>query len=95
MNNAIRGAVNVSTLILDQTGYVRRTTGKSEKEVVYIVSSGPPDNFEEMERDLEHVSVVDRNKVNRIRQKIADGSYVVDAEKIAEKLLETEKLLDR
>jgi flagellar biosynthesis anti-sigma factor FlgM len=47
----------------------------------------------EIERDLQSVPVVDQEKVDRIKKRIAGGNYQIDADVIAEKLMTTDELL--
>ena len=49
--------------------------------------------IQEVERRLAEVPVVDRERVEQIRQQIADGSYSIRAEHIAGKLIELEHYL--
>lgn len=43
--------------------------------------------------ELSSASTVDVDRVNSIKKAIAEGSYKIDAEKIAKKMIEFEKLL--
>lgn len=48
---------------------------------------------QEVERGFTEASPVDQEKVDQIRQSIADGSYSLRPDRIAEKLLQFEELL--
>ncbi len=50
-------------------------------------------HVQEVERRLADAPVVDRERVEQIRQAIADGNYPIRAEHIAEKLIELERHL--
>lgn len=50
-------------------------------------------HVQEVERRLADAPVVDRERVEQIRRAIADGTYPIRAEHIAEKLIELERHL--
>ena len=51
--------------------------------------------LQELEKALADAPVVDSKRVDEIRQAIASGTYEVDAERVAQKLIDLETLLTR
>lgn len=67
------------------------TTGHPSTDTVDLTDSAR--QLKEMERGLAERPHVDAAKVANIKAQIADGSYEVDAQRIANKLIEAEKSL--
>jgi negative regulator of flagellin synthesis FlgM len=50
---------------------------------------------EEIETSLANISVIDKQKVAQLRQAIREGTYRIDAERIADKLIALERALSK
>lgn len=59
--------------------------GPSAGESVHLTDTA--NQLRELERQIGTLPVVDAQRVESLRQSIADGSYEVDAERVAEKLI--------
>jgi len=62
--------------------------GKKDSIVITAIAQGIKKSFESSS-----VTVVDAGRVASVKKALADGSYQVNAEKIAEKMLRYEKLM--
>ncbi|MBA3581967.1 MAG: flagellar biosynthesis anti-sigma factor FlgM [Gammaproteobacteria bacterium] len=67
------------------------TSGTSGSDELVLTDSAK--RLQQLEQTLAQIPVVDTAKVDSIKQALADGSYRVDADKIANKLLDMENLL--
>ena len=91
-----------------RTGRIKENTGNPDKDVDRARSQStrvhrlpvkqtapayPAWYLHEIERELQSVPVVDKEKVNRIKKRIDGGNYQIDADVIAEKLMTTDELL--
>ncbi len=107
MNNSIDG-ISGGGLTPDNSGKIKETTGKTDKDVNstkadtqsgqagsgdQVVLTDSAKRLQAIERQLQEVPVVDSAKVENIRQRIADGSFQIDANSVAEKLLSTDELI--
>jgi negative regulator of flagellin synthesis FlgM len=92
----------------ERTDRAKEATGKHDKDVAETRSQSrgihrlptkqtaptyPAWYLREIERDLRSVPVVDQEKVDRIKKRIADGNYQIDADVIAGKIMTTDELL--
>lgn len=92
----------------EQTSRIKETTGKPDRDVDETKSQTqgarqrPTDEvvltesarrLQNIERELQKVPVVDQQKVDSVKERIANDNYQVNAENIAEKVLATDKLL--
>jgi negative regulator of flagellin synthesis FlgM len=57
-----------------------------------VVASTVMQHFRKAVESLPASSVVDVDRINAVKQALAEGSYQIDAEKIAQKMIEFEKL---
>lgn len=110
MSNIIDGASSNGVFRLEQTGGKNREPTDKDKEVSRIKGRQPsPESAESsdqvifidsakrlqaIERQLREAPAVDKAKVEDVKQRIADGSLRVNADNIADKLLEMDKLFD-
>lgn len=69
-------------------------TSSSAKSVDQVSLTHTAQTLRELAETVAKESVVDTDKVNAIKQALADGSFEVDAERIAGKLAEMEKALN-
>jgi len=86
--------VKVVPDVAKQTGETRspsQTTPKTDS--VTLTESAA--NFKKLEDSIAHLPIVDMQKVEEIQKAIADGSYKIDADKIAEKFIDMELALNR
>ncbi len=60
----------------------------------HVKLSAEAQHLKQLEVQLKSAPDVDSDKVNALRAAIADGSYQVNAERVAEKLLDFEAQLD-
>lgn len=72
------------------------STGTQEKQVRQpeIDSNALHRRAKELSEEIQRESVVDSEKVSRIKAEIENGTYEVDAEAIAEKLMEFDFQID-
>ena len=91
----------------ERTSRVKEIAGKSDKDVDEtksqsagqqtetdeIVLTDSAKRLQAVVQQLDAVPVTDKAKIADIQAKIADGSFEVNAEQIAEKLMATDKLL--
>lgn len=69
---------------------VGKSDAKPEsRDTVHLTDSAR--KLQEMEKALAEAPVVDSKRVDAIKQALASGTYEIDAERIAEKLLQMEK----
>lgn len=92
----------------EQASRIKEVAGKKDKDVDEaqreatkakpaatdeVVLTDSAKRLQAIERALESVPITDKAKVKSIQDRIADGSFQINAENIAEKLLATDKLL--
>ncbi len=71
----------------------QRTSGvESATDAVSFTETAS--RMRELEGSLRSVPVVDTQRVNEVKQAVADGTYEVSAARIAEKMIKFEGLLD-
>ncbi|ABA59137.1 anti-sigma-28 factor, FlgM [Nitrosococcus oceani ATCC 19707] len=68
-------------------------TGQPAVETVTLTHTTT--QLRETEASLAGISVVDNQKVEQIKQAILEGSYQIDSERIADKLIALEKSLSK
>ncbi|ADJ27397.1 flagellar biosynthesis anti-sigma factor FlgM [Nitrosococcus watsonii] len=68
-------------------------TGQPAVETVTLTNTAA--QLRETEASLAGISVVDNQKVERIKQSILEGSYQINSERIADKLIALEKDLSK
>jgi len=104
-NISSKGVLNTT----EQTSRIKETTGKPDRDVDEtrsrsqgaapqrptdeIVLTESARRLQEIEHELQKVPAVDQAKVNSIKERIANDSYQINADSIAEKVLTTDKLL--
>ena len=94
--NNISGPINGSTL--QNTSNGARNTNVSGNESTNAASTGDVDissaqTLDRIRQSLASEPIVDRQKVDTVKQALEDGSYQIDSENIADKLIELEQLL--
>lgn len=110
MSNIIDGASSNGVFRLEQTGGKNRESTDKDKEVSRIksrqLSSESVESSDQVifidsakrlqaiEKQLREAPMVDKAKVEDVKRRIADGSLRVNADNIADKLLEMDKLFD-
>ncbi len=70
---------------------VAKPGGAGTEDVVQLTDLGT--RLQELGKAVESVPEVDRARVEQLRQALSDGTYQVDAEAIADKLVAMENLL--
>jgi flagellar biosynthesis anti-sigma factor FlgM len=109
MSNSVDNISSKSLLnSTEQTNRIKETTGKTDKDVDEtrsrtqgahqrltdeVVLTESARHLQKIETELQKVPVVDKAKVDSIKESIANGNFQIDAENIAEKVLATDKLL--
>lgn len=58
-------------------------------------NSGPSSRLQAVLDRISQTPEVDQARVDALRQSIAEGNYPIDADRIAERMVELERLLDR
>lgn len=108
MSNIIDGASSNGVFKIEQSGGKNRETTGRDKEVSKIKGhQAPPEAFQvsdqvifidsairlkAIEKELREAPVVDKAKVEDVKRRIADGSLKVNADNLADKLLEADEL---
>lgn len=64
----------------------------NEGEVVTLTFA--PDRLQSIEEAVRNTPAVDRTRVRQLKTLVESGRFSIDAERTAEKLLQTEQLLD-
>ena len=82
---AVTGAYNVSTA----SGTKRALAMREAHESDAVVFSSEAQSFSSMLQKLKSMDDSREQKVAALRQQVADGSYQVDAQKLAGSLLDT------
>ena len=86
-----RPEVNVSR---DEANVEQQETGRpSTADTVSLTNASS--QLRSLESTLAELPVVDTQRVESIKQAIADGSYQIDAQRVADKLLNLEQGLTR
>lgn len=70
---------------------VTRPNGAGAEDVVQLTDLGA--RLQELGKAVESVPEVDRARVEQLRQALSDGTYQIDPEAIADKLVAMENLL--
>jgi len=104
MTNSINGAPrNRSEILSDQSNKTvksekantstdnSQSTSASTADTVSI--TGEANRIRELQNSLAEVPDIDMEKVEAIKQEIANGNYPIDAERIASNLIDLEKTL--
>lgn len=65
------------------------TNASSAKDTVHITNRAQ--ELQRLQQSIAELPVVDSQKVESIKQALADGTYQIDADKVAEKLLQFEE----
>jgi len=89
-NRPVKAVPNVA----QQSGD-NRPTSKTTPKTDSITLTESAANFKKLEESIAHLPIVDMQKVEEIQKAIADGSYKIDADKIAEKFIDMELALNR
>lgn len=82
---AVTGAYNVSTA----SGMKRTSAMRETHESDAVVFSNEAQSFSSMLQKLKSMDDSREQKIAALRQQVADGSYQVDAQKLAGSLLDT------
>lgn len=70
-----------------------QAVGSSQSRTDEVLLTDSAQRLQAIERELDSVPAVDKAKVESVQARIADGSFEIDANSIAEKLLATDELL--
>ena len=88
-NRSDRPAANIAR---DETTASQDETGRpSTSDTVSLTNAAA--QISNLENTLAELPVVDTQRVDAIKQALADGSYQIDAERVADKLLSLENSL--
>ena len=68
-----------------------KETITSEQKGENVSFSSKAQSFQQIEAGLKELPDVDADKVSKIRAAIEDGSYVVNSERVAQKMLDLEE----
>ncbi|MFK7815387.1 MAG: flagellar biosynthesis anti-sigma factor FlgM [Gammaproteobacteria bacterium] len=96
--NNISGPINGSNLQNTSKGASNTNSKVSGNESANVASSGKVDissaqTLDKIRESLASEPVIDRQKVETVKQALQDGTYNINSENIATKLIEIEQLL--
>lgn len=100
MSNPIEGGPRPVGSAATQPGKSQKVDGNAQQSIASPAGSGT-DEAETSERlrgvrdRIDQTPEVDRERVEAIKEKIANGDYPIDAEKIARKFAQLEALIEQ
>lgn len=86
---------SLETATADRSKSAEDSSALSHQTAETITLTNTAEQLRETEASLASVSVVDNQKVEQIKQSIQDGSYQIDSERIADKLIALEQALNK
>ncbi|HBR97520.1 MAG TPA: flagellar biosynthesis anti-sigma factor FlgM [Gammaproteobacteria bacterium] len=87
------GKVKAVSKTAKSTNAVQQSQATAQAKTDQVQLTKTLESIERLSTALAEGEAVDREKVDRIRNAIAAGDYKVDADRVAKKFLELEKLL--
>lgn len=82
-----------STKLAAKSAYASAETGASSRGDDTVQITGGAMKMQSLEKSLSGSSSFDAKRVAEVRQQIADGSYRINPERIASRMLDSEALL--
>lgn len=84
-----------STVKKDSANSEASNTGKAEASTADTVSlTGTAEKLRKLEAALSELPVADEERIEGIKRAVANGTYEIDAQRIADKMLDFERFLN-
>ncbi|QBQ53350.1 flagellar biosynthesis anti-sigma factor FlgM [Nitrosococcus wardiae] len=94
-NGSVQKSLETATNDLSHSKSAEGSSALSHPAAETVTLTNTAEQLRETEASLASVSVVDNQKVEQIKQSIQDGSYQIDSERIADKLIALEQALNK